>query len=878
MSAHRISKWAATSLVGACAFGLSAVVITDTTGYVTFTATDAGGTSSMIVGGVKHWSDGQDPHAGANYLVQGNNNANWFTASTFVLRTIENAAAGTPARYEVLARAYQNDREHRAIEITAGTTVGTVFTTTDAFRAFQVCCPSYANNIGALTVSLYRWAGSPAASRATPPLARRRFVDFADNETLILTFDTMKPGRYYVELSDPAERVGVWVTPRPSTKSVAAFLNGKPLSGSLQFAVLLTHVNSPRARLLGVPPHVPTVSRAPAETTGVSDDSGALIPNRSFAHRDLFADTWDAIDGLGRILATSETYGPPRDRQVGIFYWTWHVPGHGATTTNDAPYDNEKILLKHPTLNDHPTSPLWGPNNRAHYWGEPLFGYYLMTDAWVSRRHAQLLAAAGIDAVVFDATNGHLTWMPAAWTLMHTWSAMRRDGFKTPKFAYMLPFGGQSVQLVSLLQLYRDIYKPGKFRDLWYYWDGHPLIHASPEVIEGAIEDTTRSAADRKDLAEILDFFTFRPLQAAYAKGPTQPDQWCWLEAYPQHGYGRRADGTYEMCAAGVAQNHSWKARDGHQGLAAMNDINIFGRAYQGPSEKELRPGERLRFAPDRNPRRHEPNRFVWCDNFAQQLDHAIKIDPSYLFITGWNEWIAGKHPWWMGKQCAFPDQYAPPFSRDIEPSAGVMKDYAYYQLVDGVRRFRGCRPQRAANENPVYRDALHDTLPRNAQGHGSAYYTDNTGRNDITDCTVSHTAETITFRVTCAAPITSFTDPCWMRLYISTSFGDDAPHWNHFQYLVNRTSPRNATTATLERCRGGWVWEKVTEVALALDGNTLALTIPRRALGCADKKIDLRFKWTDNTTGTTEGDILDFYRHGDAAPDGRFVYRYFER
>ena len=42
--------------------------------------------------------------------------------------------------------------------------------------------------------------------------------------------------------------------------------------------------------------------------------------------------------------------------------------------------------------------------------------------------------------------------------------------------------------------------------------------------------------------------------------------------------------------------------------------------------------------------------------------------------------------------------------------------------------------------------------------------------------------------------------------------------------------------------------------------------------------RIDLRFKWADNTPGPGgDGDILDFYLHGDTAPDGRFLYRYFE-
>ena len=31
-----------------------------------------------------------------------------------------------------------------------------------------------------------------------------------------------------------------------------------------------------------------------------------------------------------------------------------------------------------------------------HYWGEPQYGYYLSADPWVLRRHAQLLADAGV--------------------------------------------------------------------------------------------------------------------------------------------------------------------------------------------------------------------------------------------------------------------------------------------------------------------------------------------------------------------------------------------------------------------------------------------------------------------------------------------------
>ena len=47
---------------------------------------------------------------------------------------------------------------------------------------------------------------------------------------------------------------------------------------------------------------------------------------------------------------------------------------------------------------------------------------------------------------------------------------------------------------------------------------------------------------------QIRSFFTFRKPQPDYFKGPTGPDQWGWLEVYPQHafyqpGRGRRRSG-----------------------------------------------------------------------------------------------------------------------------------------------------------------------------------------------------------------------------------------------------------------------------------------------------------------------------------------------
>lgn len=780
-----------------------------------------------------------------------------------------------------------NTEVHVPVRITENDTAGMRFRAETEFYALQVCCPSYGNAVGSLTFTLYPWKETVEKSREGTPIATETFTDFADNAQLTLSFSPQKPGEYYWELRNGTEMVGVWKCPE-TAKNVSAFLNGQPVDGAYECRVEGYGAKIPFSGSPKLYEKLTAETISPPETDCVSETDGILTAEK-FQERDLFPDTWDAVDGLGRKLGDMESLTAPRKKLVGIFYWTWHEGG----TVQDDPNNIPKILAKYPGILKRPQDPTWGKVYERHHWDEPIFGYYRTTDKWVLRRHAQLLNAAGVDAVIFDATNGTLTWMDSTYALLETWAEMRKDGFRTPKFAFMLPFGTQKHLRDSLLQLYRDIYRPGKYRDQWFYWGGRPIIHAEPQVIADAVEDMSATPEERRDWEEILRFFTFRPLQPGYAVGPKSPNQWCWLEVFPQHAWGAKSDGTYEMAGAGIAQNHTWGGTDGHVGLAAMNDQNVFGRAYIGPTETELRPGEMLRFAENRNPKREEPNRFLWGENFAQQLERAQEIDPDYLFITGWNEWSASRFLNWMGTENAFPDQFSPEFSRDAEPSRGVLKDHFYYQLVQGIRRFRGVRPQRAADENPIYRDARNDTLPRASAGYGSTFYENRTGRNDFTDCFVTHDAENIYFTAECASPITPSDGKCWMRLFVSVTLEEGrGPHWEHYQYVVNRKNPEMSENpengmAILEKCaKDGWNWTEIGRIPINVAQNRLTLTVPRRLLEQDGKKIDVRFKWADNTAlsnvpeGKTEqeSDILTFYENGDVAPDGRFMYRYFER
>jgi hypothetical protein len=64
-----------------------------------------------------------------------------------------------------------------------------------------------------------------------------------------------------------------------------------------------------------------------------------------------------------------------------------------------------------------------------------------------------------------------------------------------------------------------------------------------------------------------------------------------------------------------------------------------------------------------------------------------------------------------------------------------------------------------------------------------------------------------------------------------------------------------------------------VGTAAYRVEGRQLHIAVPRRLLGLPPGALALEFKWIDNTQ--RPGDILNAYVDGDAAPDGRFRYRY---
>ena len=555
---------------------------------------------------------------------------------------------------------------------------------------------------------------------------------------------------------------------------------------------------------------------------------------------------WPLTDALGRSAPAPEEAGPPQPgRFVGIFYFVWQEHADVKRPDVNSPYDVAKILAQDPDALKKPASPLWGPIGTYHYWAEPLFGYYRPTDPWVLRRHAHLLADAGIDVLILDATNA-LTYRHAYERLCGVFEEVRSEGGRTPRIAFML----NSDAGKTAAKLFADLYQPGLHRDLWFLWQGKPLLlcesaQASPEV---------------------RGFFTLRRAHWPFEMVNT-PFAWHWEAAYPQP-YGYTDDpGKPEQVNVSVAQN--LRAADGK--VTNMSHLDARGRSFHD-GRPDVSPG-----AVDRGL------------NFQEQWKRAFDLAPPFVMVTGWNEWIAGR---WgnAGGPIIFVDQYDQEYSRDIEPVRGGHGDNYYCQLVANIRKYKGVGPlpkasaprtlaveggfEAWADVAPEYRDHAGETIPRDHDGVAGSHYADRSARNDLDVLKVSRDGKSLYFYARTREPLSPREGGSWMWLLIDAD-RSPATGWEGFEWIVNRTLETDGST-WLEKSAGpGWSWTKAERIPCRGAGKELQLAIPRKALGLPEDaaKVSIDFKWADGIQ--RPGDILDFYSSGDVAPEGRMRYRY---
>lgn len=593
----------------------------------------------------------------------------------------------------------------------------------------------------------------------------------------------------------------------------------------------------------------------PSDIEKLVADYQQNLPDMS-ALKNMASDTWAGTDILGRVLPTNEGKESTvnSDKVVGMFFWNWNY-GDNFLDGQDSPiYD----ISERQANGEGP-----GPFYSAQHWGESVYGYYSALDPWVIRRQGELLADAGVDVIFFDCTNGDLTWRSAYLELIKVWNQLLCEGANMPKVSFILPFGMNSNNVTNLENLYEWLYEPGLYKDCWYYLDGKPLI----------LNGLTNSTPEY-----LKDFFSSKPVIATYnnAAPSTPTNAMTWLELYPQNKYVDSQGRSY--MSVGVAMN--WNGEK--MGISAMNGENIIGRTTTRNEDGSWEYGPAIADETSLEGR-----------NFQQQWDRAIAEDVDFVFVTGWNEWLAGRHRNWGDAgagtvlESAIVDTYDAEYSRDIEPSTGILKDAYYTQLVTNIRNFKGqnaipqedtARTMTVDGEFDDWKDAMtyetyaNDVEDRDFLGRGSHSYTNTSGRNDIVLAKTAVDEKYVFFYAETADDMTGMTDGSFMQLYINAD-RDGESGWEGYDFLLNGVEP-NEYYMTLQRHAGdGYSWTKCAKVAYRIVGNRLEVAIPRSALGLTEDYVNLEFKWMDNVIDADAPDIMDVYTQGDAAPGSRFNY-----
>lgn len=549
-------------------------------------------------------------------------------------------------------------------------------------------------------------------------------------------------------------------------------------------------------------------------------------------------------DELGRALPKIEDVGELKDnKQVGIFYFLWQ--GDEGSKTSEKYWDLSEIIPQHPEVLEDGKNKFWGSTSRGYYyfWGKPIYGYYSGDDYWVHLKNMKLLTDANVDFLVLDATN-RLIYKRQSEALMKAITTLQEQGKNPPKLVYYTNSkSGETMQ-----DIYNSFYKTGAphyYPTTWYYLDDKPLIIGR-----------TKETKDK----DFESFFSYKESQ--WPNEPEQANGWPWIDFNrPQSVYSNNK-GEREIINVSVCQHPN--AYAGMGGSAFYGNKDNWGRSYRNGShansEKDILHGY----------------------NFQEQWDYALEQDVPYVFITSWNEWIAGR---WETtdnnpEHSYFCDQASPEYSRDIEPTfTAGMKDNYYMQLVANIRRYKGMNsnpsvsaPKKIESFNdwddvkPVYVDYINDTQDRNHEGavkNPSITYTNTTGRNDFHILKVARDKENIYFFAQTANNISKEKSDNWMTLYINSDrkYNND---WYGYDYRITEGNK-------LQKYSNG-KWVDYETISLALENNMLMYSLPIKYISENSQNLDFEFKWSDNMQ---DNDPMDWYINGDVAPEGRFNYIY---
>ncbi len=543
------------------------------------------------------------------------------------------------------------------------------------------------------------------------------------------------------------------------------------------------------------------------------------------------------VDDLGRVFLPSDEEN--KELYVGMFFFLTL----GAHADHTGIYDVNKITNGGKNLdNFYYTDDASSPVGAAHFWGEPVWGYYQSNDEWVIRRQIEMLTMAGIDFLVFDTTNGVLYDDTVA-LILQILEEYRSQGWNVPQFMYYIATNDKEC----IEHVYDLYYKDGKYKELWFAPEGKPMITQ--------MYSTMWDETDERESA-IEDTFDIR-----YRQWPTESFLRLglpWVEfSYPQPIH---TDFISVSCAQHTATKFSETTDNRGKGYDYSRMVNDSSMVAEGP-------------------------------NYQAQWDRAISGEHSemikYVLCTQWNEWVATKFLDNDGKAFMV-DNFNAEYSRDMEPCYDGFGDNYYMQTIENLRRFKYSEgvhylhdlhtidisdfgeAQWSEVENS-YRDFTGEAVKRDHAAFDSSFnYVNDTNRNDIESISVCHDDTYAYFRITTLKNITSYVsgDQGWMNVYIGTDSGTD--NLFGYEYVLNKSVEGNKTSLC-RRVSGKW--EKISDGDIYVNENVMQIRVKLSDLGLNQENYTFTFKVTDNVG--KEEDILSYYNSGDAAPIGRLSYTY---
>lgn len=641
------------------------------------------------------------------------------------------------------------------------------------------------------------------------------------------------------------------------------------------------------------------------------------------AVRDIYSDTWVASDALGRVMPSYEEVGAVKTDQrriASIFYITWHTQG---LANLKSPYnaDVSKILEKDPNARLDAKHPLW--TEGSYHWGEPEMGYFLSQDEYVIRKDISMLADAGIDVLIMDVTNAVRYW--DEWeVLFATMQKMKADGNKVPKFCFWA-FNGSVISVVH--DLYDRIYKTNRYPDLWFYWDGKPLLlyNGTPKYDangQDAPNPNPHYDADAKtnknnphygdpyyteeffkDYSDdIKNFFTLRTMWWGYYEWAGKrflgtEDNWSF-------GYSMADPKIKTMKPEELLSTHKGK-REQAAITPAQHPVVMVPNTTVGVGKSWSRQNGQPKLNKYDMP---EPTYVPWLgktvDNpegygiyFQERWDEILPCNPEFLYINDWNEWTAGKYQpgdegkttLWLGRENPFffVDQYNAEFNRGIHPMKGGYSDNYYMQMAQNLRKYKGVRPipklsgynktiidgkfDEWKNISVEYRDTRGDIFHRDAKGYGGLHYINNSGRNDIVTSKVTVNKQSVNFYVETVNALTPHTDQNWMLLLIDA---DNNPEtgWYSYDFIINKNRKDDHTTSLMQYDAKSADWIKISDIKYRYSDNQMEIAVPRKLIRLKEDHFIFDFKWTDNADELK--DPISMCLNGDTAPNRRFNYR----